>query len=104
MRVEKLYMDDLRYNPELSAFEAIVTISEAGERFAYPVHKLAPLHADYALIAKGLTEKAMQAHRHAPARDLRLRRATVPAEPAHTTQLTLIETPELRRIGAALAA
>ena len=67
MLIEKLGFDDVRYNPELSAFEALVQIREEGEIYSYPVHILAPLHADFNVISKGLTDKALRVHRHAPA-------------------------------------
>lgn len=62
MHIEKLEFDAIRYNPELEAFEAAVRIHESGHVFRYPVHLKAPLNADYALIARGLTEKARTRH------------------------------------------
>ena len=61
MLIEKLGFDDVRYNPELSAFEALVQIREEGEVYSYPVHVLAPLHAEFNVIANGLTDKALRA-------------------------------------------
>ncbi len=103
MRIEKLKFDDIRYNPELCAFEAKVQIDEDGERYVYPVYKMAPLYADFAFVARGLTEKALQAHRHAPAREIRLHRAPVP-EVARRPDLSLVETPVSHRDGGPLAA
>ncbi len=99
MLIEKLGFDDVRYNPELSAFEASVQIWEKGHVYSYPVHMLAPLHAEFGLIARGLTERALRAHRHAPARGIRLRRTPVPGELPKT-----LERSELRRPGTAIAA
>lgn len=104
MLIEKLGFDDVRYNPELSAFEALVQIREEGEIYSYPVHMLAPLHAEFNIIARGLTDKALRAHRHAPERSMRLRRAPVPGEAALQLVPNGVETPELRRLGGALAA
>ncbi|QEW28678.1 hypothetical protein [Roseovarius indicus] len=104
MLIEKLGFDDVRYNPELSAFEALVQIREEGEVYSYPVHMLAPLNAEFDVIAKGLSDKALRIHRHAPDRAMRLRRAPVPGEAALQLVPVSIETGELRRNGAALAA
>jgi len=62
MHIEKLEFDAIRYNPELEAFEAAVRIHDSGHIFRYPVHLKAPLNADYALIARGLTQKASSKH------------------------------------------
>jgi hypothetical protein len=70
MQIEKLEFDAIRYNPELEAFEAAVRIHESGHIFRYPVHLKAPLNAEYAFIARGLTHKASLRHTH-KAHDLR---------------------------------
>lgn len=73
MTLEKLHLDQIRYNPERGAFEALVRIHDGGALYAYPAHVTAPLHADFALIAKGLAQKAT-AHHKAARPGLRLRR------------------------------
>ncbi len=103
MRTEKLQLSDVRYNPERSAFEAIVRIHENGESFDYPTDVIAPLHAEFSLIARGLTAKAQRAHR-APSPTLRLRKATSPVQTVHRPAPRLHETPLMMRVLRALAA
>ena len=104
MIVDGLGFNDVRYNPERTAFEALVYIQEGEDMFAYPVHLMAPLNAEFSVICEGLTEKAIRAHRHAPARDLRLsRRPVALGKPLHSNP-SEIAPPVLRRPGAALAA
>lgn len=91
MQVEKLALQDIRYNPELGAFEAAVQIRENGESFSYPAHLMAPLHADFELVARGLTQKALSAHRHNDT-GLRMRNTATPQVYATQTELRLIET------------
>ncbi len=62
MQIEKLEFDAIRYNPELESFEAAVRIHDSGHVYRYPVHLRAPLNAEYALIARGLTQKASLRH------------------------------------------
>lgn len=64
MHIEKLELDAIRYNPELEGFEAAVRIHDSGHIFRYPTFLQAPLHADPALIARGLTQKAATKHRN----------------------------------------
>ncbi|SLN72321.1 hypothetical protein ROA7450_04027 [Roseovarius albus] len=73
MQIEKLHLDDVRYNPELSGFEALVRIHEDGAVYSYPCQVNAPLHADFKIISRRLTQKAKTAHK-APSPILRLRR------------------------------
>ncbi len=71
---EKLRIADIRYNPERVGFEALVTIHDRGQTFRYPAFLSAPLHAEFTLVARGLTEKALKSHgSNRPG--LRLRRA-----------------------------
>jgi hypothetical protein len=79
MKIDRLSVNNLGYNPEEEAFEALVVLNEAGENYAYPVQLRAPLTAEFDFVARKLAEKARQLHRHAPSREMRLRRAPVPA-------------------------
>ncbi|MEQ9258228.1 MAG: hypothetical protein RIG84_03930 [Roseovarius sp.] len=80
MHIECLSLQQVRYNPERSAFEALVNVVEAGTSYRYPVEVKAPLNAEFGFVSRRLSEAARQIHRHAPAREMRLRRAPVPAE------------------------
>lgn len=71
MTSDCLNLGEIRYNPELAAFEALVRILDNGDVFSYPVQLHAPLQADFSVIARGLTQKARNAH-DAPAPGLRL--------------------------------
>ena len=73
MHIEKLHLDDVRYNPEISGFEALVRIHDNGAVFSYPCQVSAPLHADFKLISRRLAQKAKASHK-APSPILRLRR------------------------------
>lgn len=81
MKTEKLQLERIRYNPECEAFEALVRIHDAGVTLSYPVHIFAPLHADFAVVARGLTRKAKVLHQSRDC-DLRLRQATTGQQPA----------------------
>ncbi len=63
MQTEKLQIADIRYNPERAGFEALVTVHDNGRATHYPAYLSAPLHAEFALIAQGLSRKALAAHR-----------------------------------------
>ncbi len=79
MQIEKIQFEDIRYNPEISAFETLIRIHDGAQGYSYPVHVTAPLHADYGIVTRGLAEAGRRAHRHGkPA--LRLTHA---AQPAH---------------------
>ncbi|OUS19840.1 hypothetical protein DI396_12755 [Litorivita pollutaquae] len=65
MHTDKLQLDDLRYNPALSAFEANVTLHAEGEDFIYPCQMAAPLDAPFRTIALGLSERARLQHKAA---------------------------------------
>lgn len=103
MRTEKLQLSDVRYNPERSAFEAIVRIHDRGDSFEYPTHVTAPLQAEFGLVARGLVEKAHRAHRSGTP-SLRLRKATVPVQTVNRPAPQLRETPLMMRMLRALAA
>ncbi|WP_137702635.1 hypothetical protein [Marimonas lutisalis] len=60
---EKLRIADIRYNPEREGFEALVTIHDGGLSYRYPAYVAAPVHADYRMVIRGLTEKAEAAHK-----------------------------------------
>ena len=99
MIVDGLGFNDVRYNPELSAFEALVYIREGEDVFAYPVYMPAPLNAEFSVICEGLTEKAIRAHRDTASCDMRLHRTPAPqALPPITAP------PKLHSPSAALAA
>ena len=63
MRIEKLKIADIRYNPEREGFEAIVTVHDGGLAWRYPSFVPAPMHAEFGLLARGLTSRAVAAHR-----------------------------------------
>ena len=103
MRTDKLQLSDIRYNPERGGFEARVRVHDRGETFEYPTHVVAPLQAEFGLIARGLVEKAHRAHRSAsPA--LRMRKAHAPVQTVNRPAPHLRETPLMMRMLRALAA
>ena len=59
---ETLEYDTIRYNPEIEGFEAAVRIRDKAWAYSYPVQLKAPLHADYAMVARGLIQKAREQH------------------------------------------
>ncbi|WP_338549930.1 hypothetical protein [Roseovarius phycicola] len=63
MIIEALAFDTIRYNPEIEGFEASVRIRDAVWMYNYPVHIKAPLTADYALVARGLMQRAREQHK-----------------------------------------
>ncbi|WP_135507344.1 hypothetical protein [Roseovarius aestuariivivens] len=74
MQAETLEFDAIRYNPELQGFEAEIRIRDGAETLSYPAFIRAPLTADYALVARGLTQKALALHKgHGKGQRLRLR-------------------------------
>ncbi len=85
MYIESLKFDDVHYNPEQDAFEALVHIRDANGEFTYPVQFCAPLTSEFLHISKGIRQKALFAHRHA-APGLRLRKAAF-ATSARPSQL-----------------
>lgn len=86
MKIDKLQLTDILYNAEFECFETKVTIQDGTEIFVYPVHMKAPITAEFAVIARGLTEKARQLHR-APHRGMHLRM------PINTAELPLDHPP-----------
>ena len=72
MKIEKLQLTDIHYNAEFEGFETKVAIQDGGDIYVYPVHIRAPITAEFAVIASGLTEKARKQHK-APQRGLHLR-------------------------------
>lgn len=63
MRIEKLRIADIRYNPEREGFEALVTLHDGGLAWRYPSFVPAPMHAEFKLLARGLTARAVARHR-----------------------------------------
>ena len=63
MQAETLEFEAIRYNPESEGFEATLRVHDQNEVFAYPVQIRAPLTADYAIVARGLTLKAIALHK-----------------------------------------
>lgn len=63
MYINKLQLTDIHYNAEFECFETKVTIQEGREIFVYPVHMNAPITAEFAVIARGLVEKAKRKHK-----------------------------------------
>ncbi|MFU1478477.1 hypothetical protein ACM25N_12530 [Roseovarius sp. C7] len=79
MQIEKIEFDQVRYNPENGAFEALVKIHEDGISYSYPTQATAPLTAEFDVVTRRLHEAAARAHRdNLPA--LRSRHATTSAE------------------------
>ena len=103
MRTEKLQLSDIRYNPEHSAFEAIVRIEDHGNSYEYPTHVVAPLQAEFGLIARGLVKNAHRSHQSA-APSLRMRKAVTPVQTVNRPAPQLHETPLMMRVLRALAA
>ncbi|MEX1234301.1 MAG: hypothetical protein WEB56_04860 [Roseovarius sp.] len=65
MKIEKIQFDNVRYNPEIGAFETLVKIHDHGQTYSYPAQVAAPLHAEYGIIARGLAQAASKAHKGA---------------------------------------
>ena len=79
MQIEKIQFDQVRYNPETGAFEALVKIHEDGITYSYPTQATAPLTAEYDVVVRRLHDAAARAHSdNLPA--MRSRRATTRAE------------------------
>ena len=58
----KIQLSDLRYNPELSAFQARAAVHEDGVTYVYPMHVCAPLTAEFENIVGKLSTKTRQIH------------------------------------------
>ena len=65
MQTEKLQIADIRYNPERAGFEALVSVHDHGRAFHYPAYIPAPMHAEFKLISRRLSRKALRTHRSA---------------------------------------
>ena len=74
MTYEILNLGEIRYNPTCAAFETLARVFDGVTVHSYPVHIIAPLHADYEVINRGLTQRALEAHRN-KAHGLQSRRA-----------------------------
>ena len=103
MHTDKLQVSDVRYNPERSGFEALVRVHDRGETYEYPSHIVAPLQAEFALIARGLVEKAHRAHA-AKSPAIRMRTAAYPVQSVNRPAPQDRETPLMMRMLRALAA
>lgn len=80
MQTEKLQIAEIRYNPEREGFEALVSVFDAGSSYHYPAFVAAPIHAEFKLVSRGLSQKALEAHRSAdPGMRMRLRPLVSPA-------------------------
>ncbi len=103
MRTDKLQLSDVRYNPERSAFEALIRIHDGNETYEYPTHVVAPLQAEFPLISRGLVSQAHRAHKSATP-PLRMRRAQAPVKTVNRPAPQFRETPLMMRMLRALAA
>jgi len=83
MTESRVRLEAIGYNPERAAFVARAEVIQGAERLVYPVHFCAPLTAEFARIARGLTDCARHLHRSGRA-DLRMRRAPGRTPPALT--------------------
>ena len=63
MKIEKIQFENVRYNPEIGAFETLVKIHDRGQTFSYPAQVVAPLHAESGIIARGLAQAGQNAHK-----------------------------------------
>ena len=81
----KTRIERIRYNLEFSGYEAMVFITDAGDTFSYPSFVAAPLDAEYALVMRQLSNKALSKHRSAkPGLRSQMRRLTeIPKAPEH---------------------
>ena len=89
MTDETLSLHNVRYNPEMGAFEARARVNESGVLYAYPVHMKTKPQTGFNRVMRGLSARAHEAHRRVASP--RVRPALAPA-------------PELRRVGVAMAA
>lgn len=92
MKIEKIQFDNVRYNPEIGAFETLVKIHDQGQTFSYPAHVVAPLHAEFGIIARGLAQAGQNAHKRKDASGtVRLHHATpVKSAVASASQKSLL--------------
>jgi len=65
MKIEKIQFENVRYNPEIGAFETLVRLHDQGQTFSYPASVAAPLHAEYGIIVRGLAQAARKSHKNA---------------------------------------
>lgn len=104
MRLDKLSLNQLRYDPEIGGFCAIATIEEGGIGYTYPVRFKATPSAEFKYVARGLAQEAARSHRHAPSREMRLRRSPFRPTSSPRSLLSRAGTPQPRLPGAAPAA
>lgn len=65
MKIDRIQFDAVRYTPENGAFETLVRIHDQGQVFSYPAQVVAPIDADFAFVARRLTQAAHRAHKFA---------------------------------------
>ncbi|SEK80451.1 hypothetical protein [Roseovarius nanhaiticus] len=90
MKIEKIQFDNVRYNPEIGAFETLVKIHDQGQTFSYPASVTAPLHAEYGLIVRGLAQAARKAHKGTEGRTRLHHAAPLKAAIADASQKSLL--------------
>jgi len=62
MQIEKIEFDQVRYNPELSAFETLIRIHDQGRTYTYPTSVKATVFAEFGDITRRLSESAARSH------------------------------------------
>jgi len=62
MQIDKIEFDQVRYNPEFSAFETLIRIHDQGRTYTYPTSVKATVYAEFGDIARRLSESAARAH------------------------------------------
>lgn len=78
MKIDKISVDAVRYNPEFGAFETLVKIHDRGHTYSYPAQVTASLHVEMDVILRNLAQAAVQTHkagRKAPADATRIHHA-----------------------------
>jgi len=62
MKQVTVRFNGIRYNPEISGFQARATIHDSGVAYVYPVHVVVALTAEFDYVIKRLTRKARREH------------------------------------------
>ena len=62
MTYPQVEIAEVIYNPAEQAFEARVTVHDAGKRHVYPCSINAPITMEYARAARGLARQALRRH------------------------------------------
>lgn len=63
MKIEKINVESVRYNPEFGAFETLVRIDDRGETYSYPAQVVAALHVEMDVILRNLAQAAVRIHK-----------------------------------------